>query len=176
MYLPRETCTVYSRLLQTRRRRAVEARVRQLRCSARVRPPCLPIQDVNTFRSQNAQHFSPGFWCRVFHEILLPVFDGGRAKELSNDLSNDSTPQDGSDHDQDRWLFQTCQHCLDGVVDLFAKFYPSVATKAGEEGAGVLRKLTALLASLGTYWTFPKSASLFADCPPVITHSHGPKD
>ncbi len=124
----------------------------------------------------------------MFHEILLPVFDGGRAKELSNDLSNDSTPQDGSDndqvltpqdgsdHDQDRWLFQTCQHCLDGVVDLFAKFYPSVATKAGEEGAGVLRKLTALLASLGTYWTFPKSASLFADCPPVITHSHGPKD
>lgn len=110
----------------------------------------------------HGQHFSPGFWCRVFHEILLPVFDGGRAKELSNDLSNDSTPQDGSDndqvltpqdgsdHDQDRWLFQTCQHCLDGVVDLFAKFYPSVATKAGEEGAGVLRKLTALLASLAS--------------------------
>jgi brefeldin A-inhibited guanine nucleotide-exchange protein len=32
----------------------------------------------------------------------------------------------------DAWLYQTCQHCLELVVDLTAQFYPAVTQTPGK--------------------------------------------
>tara|TARA_B110000977_G_scaffold151744_2_gene192641 strand:- start:10415 stop:16393 length:5979 start_codon:yes stop_codon:yes gene_type:complete len=90
----------------------------------------------------HGKHFSPAFWVRVYDKILLPIFDHVRAGDEQIDSDDKSL---------DAWLFQTAQHCLDGVVDLTLKFYDTVVNDGCENGGlQVLENFTNLLASLAS--------------------------
>lgn len=126
--------------------------------------------DILKFHGDN---FSPGFWARVYDSILLPIFDhvraevGGQGEEeggggtARRDNGTDKSA-DSADHyavdaagirfkpprrdhrsDIDAWLHQTCQHCLELVVDLTVQFYASVT-----QAPTVLPRFLTLLTSL----------------------------
>ncbi|KAF3790233.1 Brefeldin A-inhibited guanine nucleotide-exchange protein 2 [Nymphaea thermarum] len=72
--------------------------------------------------------FSLPLWERVFDSVLFPIFDYVRhAIDPSGDmLQGHGLDVDGSELDQDAWLYETCTLALQLVVDLFVKFYNSV--------------------------------------------------
>ena len=75
----------------------------------------------------HGENFSPGFWARVYDSILLPIFDHVRAGE-KHAPEGDASPSNPDQPEADAWLYQTCQHCLELVVDLTAHFYPAVVS------------------------------------------------
>ena len=75
----------------------------------------------------HGENFSPGFWARVYDSILLPIFDHVRAGE-KHAPEGDASPSNRDQPEADAWLYQTCQHCLELVVDLTAHFYPAVVS------------------------------------------------
>lgn len=114
----------------------------------------------------HGDHFSPGFWARVYESILMPVFDHVRAEVCDADVQTASPFVQQSPHsppsagkppahprhkpppwdrnaEADAWLYQTCQHCLELVVDLTAQFYPAVT-----QSPDILPKFLALLSGL----------------------------
>ena len=115
----------------------------------------------------HGDHFSPGFWARVYESILMPVFDHVRAEVCDADVQTASPFVQQSPHppsagkppahprhkplprdrnaEADAWLYQTCQHCLELVVDLTAQFYPAVT-----QTPDILPKFLALLSGLAT--------------------------
>ena len=99
----------------------------------------------------------------------MPVFDHVRAEVCDADVQTASQPAtvQQSPHspsagkppahprhrplprdrnaEADAWLYQTCQHCLELVVDLTAQFYPAVT-----QSPDILPKFLALLSGLAT--------------------------
>jgi hypothetical protein len=67
--------------------------------------------------------YSTGFWEKVFDRMLLPIFDSVQVEDV------DFASFSGSGSDEalrDRWLYETCSHCLHHLIDLMVKFYPQV--------------------------------------------------
>jgi brefeldin A-inhibited guanine nucleotide-exchange protein len=65
--------------------------------------------------------FSADFWDKVFERMLLPIFDSVQVEDIdfaSFPGSEEAIP--------DRWLYDTCSHCLHHLIDLMVKFYPQV--------------------------------------------------
>lgn len=58
-------------------------------------------------------HFSLPLWERVFDSSLFPIFDYVRHADMD-------------ELDQDSWLYETCTHALQLVMDLFVNFYETV--------------------------------------------------
>ncbi|GJZ38549.1 brefeldin A-inhibited guanine nucleotide-exchange protein 2-like protein [Tanacetum coccineum] len=65
-------------------------------------------------------HFSLPLWERVFDSALFPIFDYVRH------ASDSSVNGDVDEFDQDSWLYETCTHALQLVMDLFVNFYDTV--------------------------------------------------
>ena len=63
----------------------------------------------------------------MYDSILLPIFDHVRAGE-KHAPEGDASPSNPDQPEADAWLYQTCQHCLELVVDLTAHFYPAVVS------------------------------------------------
>ena len=102
----------------------------------------------------HGDHFSPGFWAKVYESILMPIFDHVRAEVGDGEVqvvespivSSPKTPGSSGkpptapkhrplrdrNAEVDAWLYQTCQHCLELVVDLTAQFYPAVTQTPGK--------------------------------------------
>mmetsp|Transcript_7972 Transcript_7972/g.29482 ORF Transcript_7972/g.29482 Transcript_7972/m.29482 type:complete len:1752 (-) Transcript_7972:83-5338(-) len=63
--------------------------------------------------------FTTSFWDCVFDSVLFRIFDHVRSESL-----HDGRPLKGKDIDA--WLYDTCTHCLQLVVDLIIKFYTAL--------------------------------------------------
>lgn len=69
--------------------------------------------------------YTEGFWAKVFERMLLPIFDSVQVDDI--DLSTFSGGADvDAARERDRWLYETCSHCLQHLIDLTVKFYPLV--------------------------------------------------
>lgn len=69
--------------------------------------------------------FSKGFWAKVFERMLLPIFDSVQVEDI--DLATFVSPEAADEEaERDRWLYETCSHCLHHLIDLMVKFYPLV--------------------------------------------------
>ena len=64
--------------------------------------------------------FTTSFWDCVFDSVLFRIFDHVRSESL-----NDGRPLRGKDIDA--WLYDTCTHLLQLVVDLIIKFYQALS-------------------------------------------------
>eukprot|EP00775_Hariotina_reticulata_P008270 gene8270-8458_t len=63
--------------------------------------------------------FAESFWIRIFERVLLPIFDHVRA-EVTDTTTFTSERRRAQ---EDAWLYETCTHCLQHLVDLFGQFY-----------------------------------------------------
>ena len=69
--------------------------------------------------------YSKGFWAKVFERMLLPIFDSVQVDDI--DLATFVSAEAASEEaERDRWLYETCSHCLHHLIDLMVKFYPLV--------------------------------------------------
>eukprot|EP01025_Chloroclados_australasicus_P037318 TRINITY_DN3805_c0_g1_i5.p1 TRINITY_DN3805_c0_g1~~TRINITY_DN3805_c0_g1_i5.p1 ORF type:complete len:1288 (-),score=132.71 TRINITY_DN3805_c0_g1_i5:189-4052(-) len=65
--------------------------------------------------------FSESFWVRVLDSVLLPIFDFVRA-EVIDTLTTDEIRK----AEVNAWLYETCTHCLQHLVDLYVHFYTTM--------------------------------------------------
>lgn len=69
--------------------------------------------------------YSKGFWAKVFERMLLPIFDSVQVEDI--DLATFVSPEAANEEaERDRWLYETCSHCLHHLIYLIVKFYPLV--------------------------------------------------
>lgn len=73
---------------------------------------------------------------QVFKNMLLPIFDCVQVEDIDF-CTFDRT----RDEDADMWLYNTCSHCLQHMIDLTVKFYPLVR----DQLPAVLHKIKAFM-------------------------------
>ena len=113
----------------------------------------------------HGERFSPGFWGKVYDDVLLPIFDHvrvppgpGTAGTAGTETGTEAETRESekretrSEDSQEEasWLFQTTQRCLDLLVDLTLKHHARVVTTPSPRGVETLAALVALFAALAT--------------------------
>jgi hypothetical protein len=73
--------------------------------------------------NEHGSCYSEGFWDKVFARMLLPIFDSVQVEDIDFATFSASVSEEAS---RDRWLYETCSHCLHHLIDLVVKFYPLV--------------------------------------------------
>lgn len=88
--------------------------------------------------SEHGSCYTEGFWNKVFDRMLLPIFDCVQMGDI--DLATFSRNR-LEEEEKDRWLYETCSHCLHHLIDLVVKFYPLVRWQLPQ----VLNKIKAFM-------------------------------
>jgi C-terminal region of Mon2 protein len=68
--------------------------------------------------------YSERFWAKVFERMLLPIFDSVQVEDV--DFATFSSGRASEEASRERWLYETCSHCLHNLINLIVKFYPLV--------------------------------------------------
>ncbi|WIA22572.1 hypothetical protein OEZ86_009559 [Tetradesmus obliquus] len=92
--------------------------------------------------------FAESFWARIFERVLLPIFDHVRA-EVTDTTTFTSERRRAQ---EDAWLYETCTHCLQHLVDLFGQFHEPMGPllpRLLELLRGFIARSHASLASVG---------------------------
>ena len=97
----------------------------------------------------HGERFSPGFWGKVYDDVLLPIFRRVRFPETARTAGTATeTPEPRTRSEDAAWLFQTAQRCLDLLVDLTLKHHARVVTTSSPRGKETLEALVGLFAAL----------------------------
>ena len=97
----------------------------------------------------HGERFSPGFWGKVYAEVLLPIFDEVRQKgEKEAEEAETEEEEDGSSGESS-WRFRATSHCLDLLVDLTLRHYERIVTMS-PKATETLEALVGLFAALAT--------------------------
>jgi len=98
----------------------------------------------------HGERFSPGFWGKVYAEVLLPIFDEVRFEEAEEaGTEEEKDGPEGESSEESSWRFRATRHCLDLLVDLTLRHYERVVTLSTER-ASTLEALVGLFAVLAT--------------------------
>ena len=97
----------------------------------------------------HGERFSPGFWGKVYAEVLLPIFDEVRQKgEKEAEEAETEEEEDGSSGESS-WRFRATSHCLDLLVDLTLRHYERIVTMS-PKATETLEALVGLFAAPAT--------------------------
>lgn len=80
--------------------------------------------------------FSEGFWAKVFERMLLPIFDSVQVDDVDFATFSARASDEAS---RDRWLYETCSHCLHHLINIIVKFYPLVHSQLPKARTAPLR-------------------------------------
>ena len=76
--------------------------------------------------SEHGACYSERFWAKVFERMLLPIFDSVQVEDVDFSTFSNSNSNGADEASRDRWLYETCSHCLHNLISLIVKFYPLV--------------------------------------------------
>ena len=76
--------------------------------------------------SEHGACYSERFWAKVFERMLQPIFDSVQVEDVDFSTFSNSNSNGADEASRDRWLYETCSHCLHILISLIVKFYPLV--------------------------------------------------